>query len=600
MLPLMVLAWMGLRLLSSEQIVIEHQQQQLATAQLTTAQASIHSFFESLQRDSVDALSFLDVTDGVDERDTQLIRSLIESDPYLEQIFVLNAQRDAIFPLSNSSASNKEQEFLASSLDMFLDDKLFRSTNHNETLARVASDEQVVASRDTSKRGRNSGLFDFARSPQPRSQESYEVLESYGATDQANVVRETGWSTWDAGAETQIYFWFKDAQQNLVGQKLSASYWLAQLISQLPDDTQAQQQLGSATIRLIDKRQRTIYQWGGFNLDQSINDNDNDNAKAQTQIAEDATAQAQMWLGHPLDGWRLEYFSPPSNNDFGSRALLFVALLLTLSILMVAVGWLIWRAYQREMRLAEQRVSFVNQVSHELKTPLTNICMYADLLEDEVVQTQSPDRSRVKKFSDVLTSESQRLARLINNVLNFSKAQEQQINLATSPNVVDQLIQQSLRTFEAAFAAKEITVELQLNADKQVMVDAQIVEQVLNNLLGNIEKYASSGKLARIASSYADGVTRIEVTDAGPGISRKMHTKIFEPFVRGSQALTEGASGTGIGLSIAQQLCQLHGGDLTLKESTSLGSTFVVRINTPKVTDSPGQLEEHAQEDKLQ
>ena len=139
---------------------------------------------------------------------------------------------------------------------------------------------------------------------------------------------------------------------------------------------------------------------------------------------------------------------------------------------------------------------------------------------------------------------------------------------------------------------------MDLQAKQRVQFDAEALEQIINNLLGNIEKYAYQGKQALVrsvqtgvdqAQNASAMITTIWVEDAGEGIDDKFAKQLFEPFARGSSKLTEGVSGTGIGLSIARDLCRLHGGDLqllsaqkTFKQQASLpGACFVVTLSTP-------------------
>jgi signal transduction histidine kinase len=122
---------------------------------------------------------------------------------------------------------------------------------------------------------------------------------------------------------------------------------------------------------------------------------------------------------------------------------------------------------------------------------------------------------------------------------------------------------------------------VQLNAPEKVNIDADALEQIMNNLLSNAEKYAASGKRLEVYSRQTETTTSILVKDRGPGISAKEAARVFVPFYRVSSKLTDGATGTGIGLSIAKQLAQLHGGDLLLKDSGP-GACFEIRIETPQ------------------
>jgi signal transduction histidine kinase len=383
-----------------------------------------------------------------------------------------------------------------------------------------------------------------------------------------------GWTVWHEGTKTQTFFWFWNQQNNLVGLKLSTSHWLSELINQLPDDREAQSLLGNARIKLIDEKQRTIYQWGEF--EDSLNDSNK--------------AQGQRLLGHPLIGWRLAYFSPEKALGGNFQLLLYIALLILIALTLIGLGIYMLREYRRDMRLAEQRVTFVNQVSHELKTPLTNICMYADLLDSQVSDTDNINEPLVKKYTSVLTTESQRLGRLINNVLSFSRSQKQQQELILQSGSIDDTLTKIIEVFKPAFSIKDIDFELDLNANSTVLFDENIIEQVMNNLLSNVEKYAHQGKLAHISSSQQGEITQIIVSDAGSGVDKKIAKRLFEPFFRGDSKLTEGISGTGIGLSIAKELCQLHGGQLILKTETNAeqmkngnhqGARFIITLATP-------------------
>ena len=547
----MLLAWLGQRSLTQDRIVAKHQATQLAEARLREAQTLVHSFIGDLQQSAVTALSSLDIQESVSDENISLIRQVVNADPFLEQVFILNSERELLFPQDTIVHSNTERSFAESIITVLSDENTFRTKAPSE-----------VTSQDAGQSARPKLSLSSRESIERVSKISNAVANV--ALDSSGKI-ETGWTTWDTGTTTDIYLWHRTPDKILVGQKLSSSYWLSQLIARLPSDATGSA-LNDASIRLIDKRQRTIYQWGNYALNDPLEGESN-----TKPISKD-------WLTYPLDGWRLEYYAPVKALG-SSKLLMFVLLFLSLITLIGIGSRIIWQEYRRELRNAEQRVSFVNQVSHELKTPLTNICIYADMLESEVTQDEAPDSQRVKKFTNVVTSESQRLGRLINNVLNFSRAQQQKISLHKSLACVDEVIELTVDHFTPVLAAKGIEIITQLNAKNEVMLDSEMLEQVLNNLLSNIEKYAADGGVANISSSIEGEQTTILVSDAGRGIPRSLKEKIFEPFERGSDSLIEGVSGTGIGLSIARDLCRLHDGDLELIDSKE-GACFKVSLTT--------------------
>jgi len=534
--PLALLAWLGQRSLAQDRIVAEHQAIELAEARLREAQILVHSFINEMQQTAVTALSSLEIKDTVSNDNIGRIREVINADPFLEQVFILNGERQLLFPQDTVIHSNSERSFAESFSSVLNDENTFRAKPPSEISRDSTGDSTDSVS---SEKRRASNYLENLLPSRSQVDRVTKIRATLASTQQDTVSTiETGWTTWDTGTATDIYLWHRTSNNVLVGQKLSSAYWLSQLIARLPSGV-SETVLNNASIRLIDKRQRTIYQWGSYTL--------NETAAGEPT----STPIAQDWVSYPLDGWRLEYYAPPHAIG-GIKLPLFVLLFLSLIGLIAIGARLIWKEYRREMHNAEQRVSFVNQVSHELKTPLTNICIYADMLEA-----------------------------LINNVLNFSRAQQQKISIHKSLTTADDVIKLTINKFAPAFEAKAIKIKTDLNTPSMVMLDSELLEQVLNNLLSNIEKYAADGGIANISSTFSDEHTIILIRDAGRGIPKALKGKIFEPFERGSDSLIEGVSGTGIGLSIARDLCRIHGGDLELVNSEE-GACFKVSLFTER------------------
>jgi signal transduction histidine kinase len=247
-----------------------------------------------------------------------------------------------------------------------------------------------------------------------------------------------------------------------------------------------------------------------------------------------------------------------------------------LALAVVGLAIYIFRESGRQMREAAQRVNFVNQVSHELKTPLTNIRMYAELLEDGL----EDEEDKLRGQAQVIAQESQRLSRLIGNVLSFARQQRGKLTARRQPGKVDDVVRQVLDQFGPSLEDKGIEVELETGAPAEVLLDSDVVGQILGNLLGNVEKYAAQGGRVEIRTAQKEGQSEIWVTDHGPGVPTRARDKIFKPFFRLSGKVTDGVSGTGIGLAIAQDLARLHGGELSL-EPRQVGACFKVSLSTP-------------------
>jgi signal transduction histidine kinase len=227
------------------------------------------------------------------------------------------------------------------------------------------------------------------------------------------------------------------------------------------------------------------------------------------------------------------------------------------SVFVIMLAWYLYREHTREMRQAVRKVQFVGQVSHELKTPLTNIRLYAEMLEDKL-----EDDPQQQRYVQIIVNESQRLTRLVTNVLNFSR-QPRVHKKNVDPNRV---IQSAVEHFSAVFRQKGIAVNLDLGADGMLYTDSDLFEQILNNLLSNVEKYAANGKRVDISSRIDSNRLTVSVCDFGAGIPRNERKRIFQPFYRINDSITEGVTGTGIGLTIAHQQARSLGGDLQYLE----------------------------------
>jgi len=145
---------------------------------------------------------------------------------------------------------------------------------------------------------------------------------------------------------------------------------------------------------------------------------------------------------------------------------------------------------------------------------------------------------------------------------------------------VDTIIKTTLNMFTPSLKAKGVQINFKAGAGDPVQVDPDALEQILNNIFSNAEKYGASGNRLDIQSERKSDRTLIIVRDYGPGVLKRDANRIFQPFYRTHSGIADGVTGTGIGLSIARDLARLHGGDLTLV-STDKGACFKIELHTP-------------------
>lgn len=259
-----------------------------------------------------------------------------------------------------------------------------------------------------------------------------------------------------------------------------------------------------------------------------------------------------LTLDYPLQNWQLTgFYQPPT---LVNLYLLGGVVIVFFIILILSIVIYCYREYTRALRLARQQVSFVGQVSHEFKTPLTNITLYSEMLKEQLEEEPQP----ITTYLDVITSESKRLTRLVQNVLNFNKPAK----LNIKPVNLTKLIQQIYSTFKPVLASKSLQLNLILDQEEPCVLntDEDSIMQIINNFLSNAEKYAASGNKVDLILNKNNQQIIITVRDYGNGIPNYLLKQIFKPFYRIKSSITEGVSGTGIGLTIASQLAeQLHG-----------------------------------------
>ena len=251
--------------------------------------------------------------------------------------------------------------------------------------------------------------------------------------------------------------------------------------------------------------------------------------------------------------------------------ILVAALLLGGSVLLIQV--------RRNSLEAVRKTTFVSNVSHELKTPLTTIRMYGEMLGDGIVK----DEGKRKGYLETIISESQRLTRLVNNVLDFGRLERgektynwEEIELGTA---VGNILETQRPRLEAAGLELEWADDLEGVVAK---LDPDALEQVLLNLLDNQVKYAGEGKQAGVRLDKDGKSVSLEVWDLGPGIPIEQRELIFDTFHRVDDSLTSNKPGCGIGLGIARKLVEDMGGQITCEANEPQGAKF--RIVFPQLT----------------
>ena len=457
--------------------------------------------------------------------DPEGLRALARRIPLARQVFRLDPEGRLTFPAPGDDASRQEREFLERTRSIW--------TGRAILAPSAAPADRAAVS--TSAPGIGDSLVDLA------------------------AVAPHGWQTWYWAEGLHLLFWRRAAGGGVIGVEVERIGLLARIVGALPTGA-----LDDGRIELADSRGQVVTQWGPM------------------LPAEDAPSYAPdaiLALEPPLDSWQLRYFISEAQRAAlagGPGAGMFLGLG-AFGFALLGLAIYLYREYTRRLRDAARRVGFVTRVSHELRTPLTNIRMFAELLEDGAEDDDQARRARV------IVTESERLGRLIDNVLAFARHRRGTLVLRPERLDVDAAVRDAVARFDPALGASGIDVRFQLGAPPPVAAPADAVDQIVTNLLSNVEKYAR-GSDVTVTTRAADGHVIVVVADRGPGVPPDERAAIFEPFHRASDSLTEGASGTGIGLAIARELARACGGDLALAASDR-GACF--ELTLPIAKDEP-------------
>lgn len=268
-------------------------------------------------------------------------------------------------------------------------------------------------------------------------------------------------------------------------------------------------------------------------------------------------------LSPPFGGLELAFSVNKLPRAPGSGLLGWLALVI--AIVLSGGFLLMYRFAAGQMRLARQRQDFVSAVSHELKTPLTSIRMYGEMLK-----AGWADEARKKTYYDYIYGESERLSHLIENVLQLSRLGRNTQPLALERIAVGELMDMARSKISSTVERAGFVLEIRnvTPAGTQITVDADGFAQILINLVDNALKFSASAEQKRIEIASrleSDGTVLVTVRDFGPGVPKAQMKKIFELFYRPPTDLSRETGGTGIGLALVRELATAMGGRVDVR-----------------------------------
>ena len=246
-------------------------------------------------------------------------------------------------------------------------------------------------------------------------------------------------------------------------------------------------------------------------------------------------------------------------------------------LVVVALGLTgLWRSARAQIKLAQNKDDFISAVSHELRTPLTSIRMYSEMLEKNWVKSED----KLVEYYMNMRQESERLSRLIENVLDFSRIQRGRKKYTFKVGDINKCIADVVKIMRPYTAQRGFSIKTELGRVEQTTFDSDAVTQIAVNLLDNAVKYARNAedKTITVRTGSDEQFTLIEVEDHGPGVPHRQRKKIFEQFYRSGAEATRETTGTGLGLALVKKFAQAHNGFVEIISAKPTGAIFRVAL----------------------
>jgi signal transduction histidine kinase len=309
------------------------------------------------------------------------------------------------------------------------------------------------------------------------------------------------------------------------------------------------------------------------------------NDKARPVVTEPPGEKGRDWrrpfvaseIGEALPHWEaaLYLMRPQQLQEMAGNVRRTLVYLIAAALAAIAFGgWAVFADARRQMALAQKKTDFVSNVSHELKTPLTSIRMFA-----EMMQSGNAAEEKRPQYLRIIVAEAERLTRLINNVLDFARLERKHKRYDFHPLDLHEVIARTWEGHELHLREQGFTTRWQAAPPPYpVRGDDDALAQILVNLLSNAEKYSTERKEVEIHSYLTENSVHVSVLDRGSGVPPGEEAKIFEAFYRAHDSLASGIQGSGLGLTLAQRLAKEHGGEITYQAREGGGSNVTLRL----------------------
>jgi signal transduction histidine kinase len=280
------------------------------------------------------------------------------------------------------------------------------------------------------------------------------------------------------------------------------------------------------------------------------------------------------------NNFRLQYeyyiAFPEKSERITQEMTLTIILAVTTLVIVFAVFFLTLRNLLFQKRLSELKTDFINNMTHELKTPLSTISVASSTLARSDGQL---DKQRIIELSGIIKKQNRHLTRMIDRILDISIWEKDQVRIERQPTPFRQFILDNLDAFNSVHPELSMDIRMkEIPPELMADIDRVHLTTVLNNLLSNVVKYGGKPPHAWIDVNASGKRLTLRVTDNGPGISEEERKLVFDKFFRGKDTRKHAVKGLGLGLFYVKQIIEAHGGTVTLESSGKKGAAFIIQI----------------------
>ena len=282
-------------------------------------------------------------------------------------------------------------------------------------------------------------------------------------------------------------------------------------------------------------------------------------------------------FNRPFSNWKATVGLKNTNLEDFARSSFLHSAGITLLVLLFLLGGvaLTIRATDREARLAQAKSDFVSNVSHELKTPLSTISLFSEILELGRVKNEE----KKAEYYRIIRHESRRLNKTIDNILDFSRIEAGRKKYELVEGDMAEVIDGVLSTHRYQIINSGFEVQTNLEPDLPlVLIDREAMAQAISNLIDNAIKYSGKVKQLSIAARTVRSDLAIEIADRGVGIPRAEQARVFEKFYRVGDGLVHDVKGSGLGLSLVKHIIEAHNGTISVESDVGKGTRFTILL----------------------